>query len=79
MKAIKPQIHCNRLSAYRSGTLKIIAERDPPVFPVGGAGVWRVPTNPEPLLRKTTRPLYPKALNCEPECDVFIRLVRERY
>jgi glycosyltransferase involved in cell wall biosynthesis len=34
---------------------------------------------PEPLLRKTTRPLYPKALKREPECDLFVELVRERY
>jgi glycosyltransferase involved in cell wall biosynthesis len=34
---------------------------------------------PEPLLRKTTRPLYPKALEREPECDLFVELVRERY
>jgi glycosyltransferase involved in cell wall biosynthesis len=34
---------------------------------------------PEPLVRKTTRPLYPKALNREPQCDLFRRLVSERY
>jgi glycosyltransferase involved in cell wall biosynthesis len=34
---------------------------------------------PEPLVRKTTRPLYPKALNREPQCELFTRLVRERY
>ena len=34
---------------------------------------------PEALLRKTTRPLYPKALNREPQCELFVRLVRERY
>ena len=34
---------------------------------------------PEPLLRKETRPLYPKALEREPECDLFVDLVRERY
>jgi glycosyltransferase involved in cell wall biosynthesis len=34
---------------------------------------------PEPLLRKETRPLYPKALEREPECDLFVELVRERY
>jgi glycosyltransferase involved in cell wall biosynthesis len=34
---------------------------------------------PEPLLRKETRPLYPKALEREPECDLFVQLVRERY
>jgi glycosyltransferase involved in cell wall biosynthesis len=34
---------------------------------------------PEPLLRKTTRPLYPKALEREPECDLFVELVRARY
>ncbi len=33
----------------------------------------------EPLLRKETRPLYPKALEREPECDLFVELVRERY
>jgi glycosyltransferase involved in cell wall biosynthesis len=33
----------------------------------------------EPLLRKETRPLYPKALEREPECDLFVALVRERY
>src|SRR5579864_1899139 len=31
------------------------------------------------LVRKTTRPLYPKALNREPQCDLFCQLVRERY
>jgi hypothetical protein len=30
-------------------------------------------------LRKETRPLYPKALEREPECDLFVELVRERY
>ena len=34
---------------------------------------------PEPLLRKETRPLYPKALEREPECELFVELVRERY
>jgi len=34
---------------------------------------------PEPLLCKETRPLYPKALEREPECDLFVELVRERY
>ena len=34
---------------------------------------------PEPLLRKETRPLFPKALEREPECDLFVELVRERY
>jgi glycosyltransferase involved in cell wall biosynthesis len=34
---------------------------------------------PEPLLRKETRPLYPKALEREPECDLFVELVRARY
>ncbi|MFZ2061165.1 MAG: glycosyltransferase family A protein [Candidatus Binatus sp.] len=34
---------------------------------------------PEPLLRKETRPLYPKALEREPECDLFVELVRDRY
>lgn len=31
------------------------------------------------LVRKTTRPLYPKALNHEPQCDLFCKVVRERY
>ncbi len=34
---------------------------------------------PEVLLRKPTRPLYPKALNREPQCDLFVQLVRDRY
>jgi glycosyltransferase involved in cell wall biosynthesis len=34
---------------------------------------------PEPLLRKETRPLYPKALEREPYCYLFVELVRERY
>jgi len=34
---------------------------------------------PETLLRKETRPLYPKALEREPECDLFVELVHERY
>ena len=34
---------------------------------------------PEPLLRKETRPLYPKALEREPECELFVELVRTRY
>ncbi len=34
---------------------------------------------PESLVRKTTRPLYPKALKREQQCDLFVRLVRERY
>ena len=34
---------------------------------------------PDALVRKTTRPLYPKALNREPQCDLFCQLVRERY
>jgi Glycosyl transferase family 2 len=34
---------------------------------------------PEFLLRKETRPLYPKALEREPECDLFVELVHERY
>jgi hypothetical protein len=34
---------------------------------------------PEPLVRKETRPLYPKALEREPECDLFVELVHERY
>ena len=34
---------------------------------------------PELLLRKETRPLYPKALEREPYCDLFVELVRERY
>jgi glycosyltransferase involved in cell wall biosynthesis len=34
---------------------------------------------PEPLVRKETRPLFPKALEREPECDLFVELVRQRY
>jgi glycosyltransferase involved in cell wall biosynthesis len=34
---------------------------------------------PEFLLRKETRPLYPKSLEREPECDLFVELVRRRY
>jgi glycosyltransferase involved in cell wall biosynthesis len=34
---------------------------------------------PELLVRKTTRPLYPKALNREQACELLVRLVRERY
>ncbi len=34
---------------------------------------------PEALVRKTTRPLYPKALKREDQCELFVRLVRERY
>ena len=34
---------------------------------------------PELLVRKATRPLYPKALRREPACDLLVRLVRERY
>ena len=34
---------------------------------------------PDALVRKATRPLYPKALNREPQCDLFCQLVRERY
>jgi glycosyltransferase involved in cell wall biosynthesis len=34
---------------------------------------------PDAMVRKTTRPLYPKALNREPQCDLFCQLVRERY
>jgi hypothetical protein len=34
---------------------------------------------PEPLMRKETRPLYPKALEREPYCDLFVELLRERY
>ena len=34
---------------------------------------------PELLVRKATRPLYPKALKREPACDLLVRLVRERY
>ena len=34
---------------------------------------------PASLVRKTMRPLYPKALNREPQCDLFVRVVRERY
>jgi glycosyltransferase involved in cell wall biosynthesis len=33
----------------------------------------------ESLLRKETRPLFPKALEREPYCDLFVELVRERY
>ena len=33
----------------------------------------------EPLLRKETRPLYPKALERERGCDLFVELVRRRY
>ncbi len=34
---------------------------------------------PESLVRKSTRPLYPRALNREQACELFVRLVRERY
>jgi glycosyltransferase involved in cell wall biosynthesis len=34
---------------------------------------------PEPLMRKETRALYPKALEREPYCDLFVELLRERY
>ena len=34
---------------------------------------------PEFLVRKETRPLYPKALEREPECDLFVELIRARY
>jgi hypothetical protein len=34
---------------------------------------------PELLVRKSTRPLYPTALNREQACELFVRLVRERY
>ena len=34
---------------------------------------------PELLVRKATRPLYPKALRREPACDLLVRLVRQRY
>jgi len=34
---------------------------------------------PELLVRKTTLPLYPKALEREPACELFVALVRERY
>ena len=34
---------------------------------------------PELLVRKTTRPLYPKALKREQACELLVRLVRERY
>src|SRR5260370_38534301 len=34
---------------------------------------------PEMPVRKATRPLYPKALKREPACEVFVRIVRERY
>jgi glycosyltransferase involved in cell wall biosynthesis len=33
----------------------------------------------EALVRKATRPLYPKALNRDPGCELFVRIVRERY
>ncbi len=34
---------------------------------------------PDAMVRKTTRPLYPKALNREPQCELFCQLVHERY
>lgn len=34
---------------------------------------------PEVLMRKSTRPLYPTALNREPAGELFVRLVRQRY
>jgi hypothetical protein len=34
---------------------------------------------PELLVRKTTRPLYPKALNREQHFELLIQMVRERY
>jgi glycosyltransferase involved in cell wall biosynthesis len=34
---------------------------------------------PDALVRKTTRPLYPTALKREPGCELFVRLLRERY
>lgn len=34
---------------------------------------------PESLVRKTTRPLYPKALKREQGCETFVRMLRERY
>jgi glycosyltransferase involved in cell wall biosynthesis len=33
----------------------------------------------DPLLRKTSRPLYPTVLSREPQYDLFVELVRERY
>jgi glycosyltransferase involved in cell wall biosynthesis len=33
----------------------------------------------ETVLRKTTRPLFPRELERDPQYDLFIRLVRERY
>jgi hypothetical protein len=33
----------------------------------------------DPLLRKTSRPLYPTVLRREPQYDLFVELVRERY
>jgi hypothetical protein len=34
---------------------------------------------PQPLVRISKGPLYPKALEREPDCDLFVALVRERY
>lgn len=34
---------------------------------------------PELLVRKSTRPLYPTALKREQQCELFVRLIRERY
>lgn len=34
---------------------------------------------PDLLVRKSTRPLYPTALNREHGCEVFIQLIRQRY
>ena len=34
---------------------------------------------PELLRAQETRPLYPKALEREPDCELFVELVRERY
>ena len=48
-------------------------------FLLGARGYGHFRCVPEPLLRKETRPLYPKALEREPECDLFVELVRERY
>ncbi len=42
-----------------------------------GCGYFR--RVPEILVRKTTRPLYPKALQREQACELLVRLVRERY
>jgi len=48
-------------------------------FLLGAREYGRFRCVPEHLVRKETRPLYPKALEREPECDLFVELVRERY